>query len=89
MTASSPATHARAEPDDRDASEDHESVPVTIGYGALEDNGSFTFSWQRLFMFAGASCQLLLVRNDAWSLLTSPPAADLYGLEHVEATVCA
>lgn len=74
MTASSPATAARA--DDRDAPEDHESVPVTIGYGALEDNGSFTFSWQRLFMFAGASCQLLRVHNHAWSLLASPPGGN-------------
>lgn len=53
MTGSSQAT--RAEADGPDEPEDHETIPVTIGYGALNDDEKFSFSWQRLFMFAGAS----------------------------------
>ena len=54
MTSSSPATAVRDE-DGPDTTEDHETLPITIGYGALNDGGRFVFSWARLYMFAGAS----------------------------------
>eukprot|EP00892_Ulva_mutabilis_P003688 jgi/Ulvmu1/1691/UM116_0002.1 len=67
MTASqAPAT--MGERDDPDTPEDHETVPVTIGYGALENNGKFVFSWQRLFMFAGPGLLMSIAYIDPGNL---------------------